>query len=46
MARTWGLVCGSCTPAVVTMIDGRIDGDEMKSVGIGQNAVLGAARSK
>ena len=23
----WGLVCGPCTPAVVTMIDGRIDGD-------------------
>jgi len=23
----WGLVCGPCTPAVVTMIDGRVDGD-------------------
>jgi hypothetical protein len=23
----WGLVCGPCTPAVVAMIDGRIDGD-------------------
>ena len=23
----WGLVCGPCTPGVVTMIDGRIDGD-------------------
>ena len=23
----WGLVCGPCTPLVVTMIDGRIDGD-------------------
>lgn len=23
----WGLVCGPCTPAVVTLIDGRIDGD-------------------
>jgi hypothetical protein len=26
-AELWGLVCGPCTPAVVTMIDGRIDGD-------------------
>jgi hypothetical protein len=25
--EVWGLVCGPCTPAVVTMIDGRIDGD-------------------
>ena len=26
--RVWGLVCGPCTPAVVTMIDeGWIDGD-------------------
>jgi len=25
--RIWGLVCGPCTPAVVTMIDGRIAGD-------------------
>lgn len=26
--KVWGLVCGPCTPAVVTMIDeGRIDGD-------------------
>jgi hypothetical protein len=25
--RVWGLVCGPCTPAVVAMIDGRIDGD-------------------
>ncbi len=23
----WGLVCGPCTPAVVAMIDGRVDGD-------------------
>jgi hypothetical protein len=23
----WGLVCGPCTPAVVAMIDGRIDGN-------------------
>ena len=26
-SELWGLVCGPCTPAVVTMIDGRIDGD-------------------
>jgi hypothetical protein len=26
-SEVWGLVCGPCTPAVVTMIDGRIDGD-------------------
>jgi hypothetical protein len=25
--EVWGLVCGPCTPAVVAMIDGRIDGD-------------------
>jgi hypothetical protein len=25
----WGLVCGPCTPAVVAMIDGRIDGDSI-----------------
>jgi hypothetical protein len=25
--EVWGLVCGPCTPPVVTMIDGRIDGD-------------------
>ena len=25
--EVWGLVCGPCTPAVVTMIDGRVDGD-------------------
>ena len=25
--RIWGLVCGPCTPAVVTMVDGRIAGD-------------------
>ena len=25
--EVWGLVCGPCTPTVVTMIDGRIDGD-------------------
>lgn len=23
----WGLVCGPCTPGVVTMIDGHVDGD-------------------
>jgi hypothetical protein len=26
-SEVWGLVCGPCTPAVVAMIDGRIDGD-------------------
>ena len=26
-SELWGLVCGPCTPAVVTMIDGTIDGD-------------------
>lgn len=26
-SELWGLVCGPCTPAGVTMIDGRIDGD-------------------
>ena len=26
-SELWGLVCGPCTPSVVTMIDGRIDGD-------------------
>ena len=26
-SEVWGLVCGPCTPGVVTMIDGRIDGD-------------------
>ena len=26
----WGLVCGPCTPAVITMIDGRIDGDTIR----------------
>lgn len=25
--RVWGLVCGPCTPAVVTMIDGRLSGN-------------------
>lgn len=25
--EVWGLVCGPCTPAVVAMIDGRIDGE-------------------
>jgi hypothetical protein len=25
--EVWGLVCGPCTPAVVTMIDGYVDGD-------------------
>jgi hypothetical protein len=25
--EVWGLVCGPCTPAVVTMLDGRVDGD-------------------
>ena len=25
--EVWGLVCGPCTPGVVTMLDGRIDGD-------------------
>ena len=25
--NVWGLVCGPCTPAVVAMIDGRVDGD-------------------
>lgn len=25
--EVWGLVCGPCTPTVVAMIDGRIDGD-------------------
>jgi hypothetical protein len=27
--EVWGLVCGPCTPAVVAMIDGRIDGDSI-----------------
>jgi hypothetical protein len=27
--EVWGLVCGPCTPAVVTMIDGRVDGDSI-----------------
>jgi hypothetical protein len=26
-SEVWGLVCGPCTPGVITMIDGRIDGD-------------------
>jgi hypothetical protein len=26
----WGLVCGPCTPAVVAMIDGHIDGDTVR----------------
>lgn len=25
--QVWGLVCGPCTPAVVAMVDGRIDGE-------------------
>jgi len=29
--KVWGLVCGPCTPAVVTMLDeGRIEGDTVK----------------
>jgi hypothetical protein len=28
--EVWGLVCGPCTPAVVAMIDGRIDGDTIR----------------
>jgi len=28
--EVWGLVCGPCTPAVVTMIDGRIEGDTIR----------------
>ncbi len=27
--EVWGLVCGPCTPAVVTMIDGYVDGDRI-----------------
>jgi len=27
--EVWGLVCGPCTPAVVTMIDGFVDGDKV-----------------
>jgi len=27
--EVWGLVCGPCTPAVVTMIDGYVDGDKV-----------------
>ena len=27
--EVWGLVCGPCTPAVVTMIDGYVDGDRV-----------------
>ena len=26
-SEVWGLVCGPCTPGVVTMIDGRVEGD-------------------
>jgi hypothetical protein len=29
-SELWGLVCGPCTPAVVTMIDGHIDGDTVR----------------
>lgn len=28
--EVWGLVCGPCTPAVVAMIDGRIEGDTIR----------------
>jgi hypothetical protein len=28
-AQVWGLVCGPCTPDVVTMIDGFVDGDRV-----------------
>ena len=28
--RVWGLVCGPCTPQVVAMIDGYVDGDTIR----------------